>query len=128
MRTVGLILGFKGVVGCNPIGTKGGLLLFWHANVDFMLRSYSMNRVDVSVCWNSINWRFTGVYVPSNYRGKAYFWDLLRKLSELKQDVDEPWVIGGDFNSVLFNSDKQGGLVEGVLILAILLSAASIWE
>lgn len=40
---------------------------------------------------------------------KAAFWELLKKLNLLKLECNEPWIIGGDFNSIMFNSEKRGG-------------------
>lgn len=58
---------FVGVIGVDPVGTKGGLLMFWNKNLDVMLRSYSKCHIDVNVSWESISWRFTGCYGPYKY-------------------------------------------------------------
>lgn len=102
-------LNFHGVVGSEPQGSKGGLLLFWNKNVDVSLRSFSSNHVDVSVSWKNLFWRFTGCYAPPTLSERSTFWDLLIKLHSLRTDNNERWVIGGDFNEVLFCSEKSGG-------------------
>lgn len=86
-------LNFYGVVGANPIGTKGGLLLFWNKNVDVSLHSFFSNHIDDSINWESLHWRFTGCYAPAKPEERVAFWDLLIKLWKLRQADDEPWVI-----------------------------------
>lgn len=102
-------LSFAGVVGVDPQGTRGGLLLFWNKSVNVTLRSFSFSHIDASLSWESCLWRFTGCYAPSCSGERFAFWDLLLKLSTLKQSKNEPWILGGDFNDTLFESEKQGG-------------------
>lgn len=103
------VLNFNGVLGYDPVGTKGGLLFFWKNCVNINLRSFSANHIDVSVAWESLCWRFTGVYAPPIPEDRMVFWDLLIKLHSLKTNQHEPWLIGGDFNDFLFESEKLGG-------------------
>ncbi|KAL8473801.1 hypothetical protein ACS0TY_030599 [Phlomoides rotata] len=102
-------LNFSGVLGVDPRGSRGGLLLFWGNNINVSLRSYSFSHIDVTVAWESLNWRFTGCYAPSNAGERKPFWDLLRKLNSLKSDLNEKWILGGDFNEIMFPSEKLGG-------------------
>lgn len=102
-------LNFHGVIGSDPRGSRGGLLLFWNKNVDVYLRSYSFNHINVYVCWNEVKWCFTGCYAPSNPYDRIAFWDLLLKLNCLRGDINEPWLLGGDFNEIRFESEKTGG-------------------
>lgn len=102
-------LNFHGIVGSDPKGSKGGLLLFCNKNVDVSLRSFSSNPVDVFVAWNSLNWCFTGCYTPTTLAERSDFRDLLIKHHSLRFDNNESWVIAGNFNEVLYNSEKTGG-------------------
>lgn len=102
-------LNFVGCVGVDPSGTRGGLLLYWNGNVNVVLRSYSRSHIDVNVCWETLMWRFTRCYGPSKYDNRKPFWDLLRKLHSLRNIEDECWVLGGDFNEIMYENEKKGG-------------------
>lgn len=120
-------LNFNGVVGCDPNGTKGGLLFFRNKSVDITLRSFSSSHIDLSVVWKSISWRFTGVYAPPVPEDRLAFWDLLHKLFKLRRQHNEPWLIGGDFNDILYDSEKKGEIEEEELILITLIIVAAAW-
>lgn len=102
-------LRFNHVFGVDAKGTKGGLLLFWCDNVNVLLRSYSSSHIDVSVGWESFSWRFTGCYAPSIPEERVAFWNLLGKLYNLRSDDYECWLLGGDFNDIMYSSEKRGG-------------------
>lgn len=104
------LLNFAGCLGVDPIGTKGGLLLYWKSNVNVVLRSYSTCHIDVNVCWESMSWRFTGCYGPYKYEERKVFWELLMKLYSLRNNENESWVIGGDFNDIMYENEKKGGI------------------
>lgn len=48
------------------------------------------------------------------------FWGLLRRLHKLKNNVDEQLVLGGNFNELLFDSEKKGVIKLMVHFLRIL--------
>lgn len=51
-------------------------------------------------------WHFSDIYGPTASSLKRQFWTDLRNIAAA---FDGPWVILGDFNTVLAQSDKQGG-------------------
>ncbi|KAH6770453.1 hypothetical protein C2S52_015256 [Perilla frutescens var. hirtella] len=38
-----------------------------------------------------------------------FSWDLLRRLGNAMQAISIPWIVEGDFNEIMFDSEKQGG-------------------
>lgn len=102
-------LRFNYVFGVDSNGTKGGLLLFWSNKLNVSLRSYSHSHIDVNIFWESLNWRFTGCYAPSTPNERMAFWSLLIKLHKLINSDNEKWLLGGDFNDIMFDSEKKGG-------------------
>jgi hypothetical protein len=50
-------------------------------------------------------WRFTGIYGEPDWNQKARTWEAIRSI---KQDLASPWLIMGDFNEILYNSEKKG--------------------
>lgn len=90
-------------------GMAGGLALMCRKDVDVSLLSFSLKHIDAEVVLpgKNIKWRFTGFYVfPEQLR--YHSWDLLRTLSSRSV---LPWVVGGDFNEIMSNDEKSGGLV-----------------
>jgi len=51
-------------------------------------------------------WRFTGLYGFSEKENKLKTCDLLL---DLRLHTALPWLVGGDFNEILFNYQKKGG-------------------
>ncbi|KAK2636341.1 hypothetical protein Ddye_031133 [Dipteronia dyeriana] len=101
-------LGFVSKFVVNSDGVKVGLCLFWSAGIDASLISYSRFHVDVQVEEHRNNpWRFTAFYghLESSQRGHA--WTLLRRLHDMST---LPWLCTGDFNEILYDSEKNGGL------------------
>lgn len=54
-------------------------------------------------------WRFTGFYGNPVATLRHVSWDLLRRIYSMNELVHLPWLIGGDFNEIMFIHDKQGG-------------------
>jgi hypothetical protein len=51
----------------------------------------------------------TGVYGESQWERKEETWTMLKMLKQQHQD-GRPWLCLGDFNEILSNSEKEGGL------------------
>lgn len=56
-------------------------------------------------------WRFTGFYVHSSVTLRNISWQLLLRLSGNHELNQLPWLVGGDFDEILFDSEKKGGLM-----------------
>ncbi|PKA50374.1 hypothetical protein AXF42_Ash013463 [Apostasia shenzhenica] len=100
---------FKSAFSVSCVGRSGGLAMLWNDDFDVTLLSFSCSHIDVSVhhLSNAVAWRFTGFYGESVESRKYLSWQLLGKLAERYQG---PWLCAGDFNEVLYQSEKQGGL------------------
>lgn len=51
-------------------------------------------------------WLFSGIYASPRFRERKILWGNLESIAE---SVDVPWVVLGDFNEVLSESEKYGG-------------------
>ena len=64
----------------------------------------------ISSCFRNVEddyiWVFTGVYGPILSRAKEKFWE---ELGAIKGLWDEPWSVGGDFNSIRFPGEMRYG-------------------
>jgi exonuclease III len=94
------------VIDCK--GRSGGLALFWRNGVDVRLRWKGRYHIDVDVVeQNGTKWRFTGIYGESKQGLKENTWRLLRTLHG---QSDLPCLCMGDFNEILSEHEKGGGL------------------
>ncbi|XP_019167807.1 PREDICTED: uncharacterized protein LOC109163512 [Ipomoea nil] len=100
-------LGFDCPFTVDAVGHSGGLALLWSKTVELKVVSYSSNYVDMEVRMDvgSPCWRFTGYYgYPERHRRKEA-WQLLRSLSARST---LPWLVMGDYNDLLDQSEKLG--------------------
>ena len=88
------------VVGVSSAGSSGGLAMLWNDNVQLVLKSFSVNHIDVIVeqRGNEEPWHFTSFYGEPDANKRNESWRLLRELA--RQD-NKPWMCMGDFNEIL---------------------------
>ncbi|XP_074363910.1 uncharacterized protein LOC141704586 [Apium graveolens] len=99
-------LGFSNYFSVDRQGRGGGLAVFWKHNVRCSIFVSSQNHIDVVIKEiNSVSWRLTCFYGFPERERKQAFWDFLRFLSTKSQ---LPWCIFGDFNDLLYSTDKKG--------------------
>ncbi|KAL8534891.1 hypothetical protein ACS0TY_010793 [Phlomoides rotata] len=99
------------MVGVEPCGSSGGLALFWTNEIHCDLRSYSIGHIDILVSGLQFSWRFTGIYGNPNTHLRKHTWDLLRKLKSIPMEDNEKWLVGGDFNEIVLQSEKKRGTI-----------------
>ncbi|XP_050281196.1 uncharacterized protein LOC126722089 [Quercus robur] len=94
------------VVPCIHQG--GGLALLWRCSTTVEVQTYSPNHIDVIISENqgARKWRFTGFYEHPKTSRCNESWTLLSRLSSRS---DLPWVCMGDYNELMFASEKEGG-------------------
>ncbi|KAL5756462.1 hypothetical protein ACOSQ2_021208 [Xanthoceras sorbifolium] len=61
----------------------------------------------VRVDQDGLRWRFTGFYGDPKQVSREQSWILLRRLAGMD---NLPWIIGGDFNEIMWGNEKMGGL------------------
>lgn len=47
----------------------------------------------------------------SSYHNANQSWQLLKRLAGIHELSLLPWLVGGDFNEILFESEKMGGML-----------------
>ncbi|XP_038876676.1 uncharacterized protein LOC120069076 [Benincasa hispida] len=89
-------------VGCAFVeakGKSGGLLTVWDDS-KILVSSISKDEFSLSIKCQTINKKIcwiTNVYGPCDYQERRRLW---AELSSLAEKLDDPWCIGGDFNSI----------------------------
>lgn len=99
-----IILGFDGLFVVDSVGRKGGLILMWQKDWNVHIRSYSQGHIDCMVEHEGTRWRFTGFYGNPEHHHRRFSWQLLKKLADEQKQQDTAWLVGGDFNEILFES------------------------
>lgn len=85
---------------------SGGLILYWK-EFAISLRHKTENYNDVFVGSGQEKfWRLTGFYGEPKWKDKHQTW---RRLRELQNVCDMPWLVIGDINEILYSFEKEGG-------------------
>lgn len=105
----GLEMGFSKFVTVPPNGLSGGLVVFWRDSVDISVCFSSFNLVDLFVKSNEGNFYLSFVYGNPNPSLRNHLWERLERTYTARKG--SPWMIMGDFNEILSNSEKRGGRI-----------------
>ncbi|PPD86265.1 hypothetical protein GOBAR_DD16799 [Gossypium barbadense] len=96
----------EGCVAVNSEGKSGGLALLWREGVKVEVQNFSNYHIDSLVSLEESKViRFTGFYGNYDPNARNLSWDMLRRV---KRMVKEGWIVGGDFNAILNNAEKDG--------------------
>ncbi|KAK5819977.1 hypothetical protein PVK06_025017 [Gossypium arboreum] len=97
----------NGGLAVSAEGQSDGLTLLWKKDLDVSMQTYSKHHIDSLVHMeNNSNMRFTKFYGHANPNMRNSSWEMLRRAGN---SVQEDWVVGGDFNIILNNDDKECG-------------------
>lgn len=100
--------GFLGHFIEDARGQPGGIWCLWDMamwKVDVLQNGHQF--VHIRVCWKGhITWFITVVYASTNYVRRQDLWEDLKRIVD---DMEEPWMVLGDFNAILTNCERKGG-------------------
>lgn len=82
--------------------------MLWNNSIELDVISYSDHHISFKVSGGDDNesWLLSGLYGWPEANNKTLTWDLL---IDIKPNAFEPWIVVGDFNSILWPSEKKGG-------------------
>ncbi|XVF69945.1 hypothetical protein PTKIN_Ptkin11bG0121700 [Pterospermum kingtungense] len=81
--------------------------MMWKENVDMKIQGFSKHHIDAEITeQNGRQWRLTGIYDEPNMNLRSHTWSLLRTVA---RDNSLPWLCLGDFNELIWSSEKEGG-------------------
>ncbi|KAL5550128.1 hypothetical protein UlMin_000304 [Ulmus minor] len=101
-------VGFSNFYCVDRIGLSGGLVLLWKDHVVVRTKFAARFYIDALISsTNVLPWRFSGIYGDPNPKQRKNTWDLLQKLCSMNAG---PWIYYEDFNEILDNSEKLGGM------------------
>lgn len=58
------------------------------------------------VDFQGLRWNFTAIYGSHNVHARAGLW---KSMSDISFEVNDPWLLVGDFNAVLFAHERSSG-------------------
>ncbi|KAF7835884.1 reverse transcriptase [Senna tora] len=89
-------------------GKSGGLSLCWKDNIDIGFLLASKNFIHISVSSSSLKTPslLSCVYGPLKEKERRIVWDKIRSVGS---NLHGSWLCVGDFNDVLYHSEKYGG-------------------
>ena len=100
-------MGFSNFVTVPPDGLSGGLVVYWRDHVDISVCFSSPNLVDLFVKSNEGDFYLSFVYGNPNPSYRNHLWERLERTYTHRRH--SPWLIMGDFNEIMSNSEKRGG-------------------
>ncbi|KAH9707854.1 hypothetical protein KPL70_012694 [Citrus sinensis] len=92
-------------------GFSGGIWVLWKDifQVEIVASHSQFVHLRISNNNNVLSW-LTAIYASPNPGLRKYLWS---ELDNLAQTVYGPWILGGDFNTILYDSEKKGGSPTG---------------
>ncbi|OMP09112.1 Endonuclease/exonuclease/phosphatase [Corchorus olitorius] len=83
----------------------GGIWLLWNdKEVDVQIDNSMFQAVTISVKQNNNEWNFTTVYGSPAPTNREELWTYL---GDESQNIQGPWLVGGDFNSISSSAEKS---------------------
>jgi len=103
-----LRMGFSSLFEVPPAGTRGGLFLTWKHGITLDLYKLDQNHISCLVSSDGSNsqWLISCIYAPHMGLLRSDFWT---NLTDLGNSFGGPWLLLGDFNSILSPFEKSGG-------------------
>lgn len=100
-------LGYDRVYTVDPVGHAGGLAIFWKKSVNIKFLDVHKNLVDCIIQFGDTSFFASCIYGPTHYKRRVDLWE---RLSRIGVNRKESWCVFGDFNDILHNGEKTGGV------------------
>lgn len=98
-------MNFEGYVAVDVQGRSGGLALMWKNKEGCRVTKITRNYIDFEVTNEQIgSWRYTGFYGFPERQRRYESWEMLR---DLARKSTLPWCVIGDFNDMMFETEKM---------------------
>lgn len=100
--------GFDGLVKFDPLGFSGGIWCCWmKSQISIHVAQVHQQFIHLHIDpRNNGGWFLTVVYAHPQERKRLALWE---ELQVIKNTMNGPWCVAGDFNSMVFESEKVGG-------------------
>lgn len=100
--------GFTGNFIIDSHGQAGGIWCLWDETIwKVRILDSSDQFAHLQVTWKGrIFWYITVVYASPRFAPRQKLWE---DLGEIAESMEDPWVVLGDFNSIMANHERRGG-------------------
>ncbi|KAL6228116.1 hypothetical protein ACLB2K_002070 [Fragaria x ananassa] len=108
LETLRIRIGFDNCLGMASSESSPGVALLWMNDMPVNIQTYSARHIDVTIGAQGSpkEWRLSGIYGYARTGDRGRTWELMRRLA---RQSSLPWLLVGDFNEILANSEKVGG-------------------
>ncbi|XP_052291725.1 uncharacterized protein LOC127900602 [Citrus sinensis] len=91
----------------EAVGFAGGIWILWQSYIEVKVMLNHRQFIHFKICRNNtfMSW-VTAVYASPNPMLRRQLW---KHMDSIAMSIQGPWLIGEDFNSILYASEKQGG-------------------
>ncbi|XP_071900933.1 uncharacterized protein [Coffea arabica] len=109
MKKVKNILRFDEMVVVETMNKAGGLALLWKEEVKVLqvLKTAFTIEAHVVDLENNYDWWFVGIYASCDNHIRKQQWKVIERRKSL---WGERWILAGDFNDIISNEEKWGGI------------------
>ena len=107
MESVAEKLGFHDLYTVEPIGRSGGLAVLWRDSCKIAIQQANRRLIDMKVEWQDKSFFLTGVYGDPVKSKRGLVWERLMRIGIKRA---EPWLLTGDFNEMVDQDEKSGGV------------------
>uniref|UniRef100_A0A2N9FPZ2 Reverse transcriptase domain-containing protein n=1 Tax=Fagus sylvatica TaxID=28930 RepID=A0A2N9FPZ2_FAGSY len=107
MEKVRKSIGFTDMKVISSNGSAGGLCMMWSDSVKVNVIEFDDHIIAIEIIDGVCDWVLVGFYGPPYAVKRKGVWE---NLSAFLESVKGPWVCFGDFNVVINDEEKQGGV------------------
>lgn len=101
-------MGYDRLITVEPEGLSGGLAVLCKDSYQVEVLSSDKRIIDLKVQLGSISFFLTCVYGDPVKTKRKEVWDRLVNISLRRDDA---WLLAGDFNELVSNDEKSGGVI-----------------
>ena len=107
MKKLANSIGFTKFVVVGARGLARGICMLWSASLDVSVLEFDSRTTVITVSDSICSWTLIGFYGPPYQAKRRKAWGIL---NALLQSINGPWMCFGDFNYVVAEAKKEGGI------------------
>ncbi|WJX64016.1 hypothetical protein P8452_48843 [Trifolium repens] len=103
------MLGYDDYVASEGQGFAGGIIVAWkkdYIQVDVIVKKFQFIHMKVNYTGGRW-WYFIAIYASPNESNRSNLWNDLKVIAG---NMTEAWIIAGDFNDIMSEDEKRGGV------------------
>ena len=110
IKKVANLIGFSNFCAIGLRGRVGGICMLWSNEVDIEVLEFNSHMIAITIKDCAVSWSLVGFYGPPQKTKRDKTWV---DLHALLQSIPGPWMCCEDFNVVINDEEKVGGITGG---------------